>query len=64
MTLSAVSPTVTTGPIQGSTKVYIDGVPFCRVELSNGEHIDLYDTSGPYTDPNAKIDLERGLPKR
>jgi phosphomethylpyrimidine synthase len=27
------------------------------VELSNGEHLDLYDTSGPYTDPDAVIDL-------
>src|SRR5262249_38210386 len=23
--------------------------------------VDLYDTSGPYTDPEARIDLERGL---
>ena len=27
------------------------------MELSNGEHLDLYDTSGPYTDPDAVIDL-------
>ena len=36
------------GPIRGSTKVYRNGVPFRRVHLSNGEHLDLYDTSGPY----------------
>src|SRR5436305_13227 len=55
---------VTTGPIAGSTKIYADGVPFRRVNLSNGEHLDLYDTSGPYTDPDAVIDLTKGLPPR
>src|SRR5689334_6384611 len=60
---------VTTGAITGSTKVYRelpDGgrVPLRRVNLSNGEHLDLYDTSGPYTDPTAVIDLAAGLPGR
>src|ERR1044072_2027432 len=54
-------PAVTTGPITGSTKVYRDGVPFRRVHLTNGEHVDLYDTSGPYTDPDATIDVHKGL---
>jgi phosphomethylpyrimidine synthase len=63
-----IEPAVTTGPITGSRKVYrvlSDGlrVPARRVELTNGEHIDLYDTSGPYTDPNATIDVHRGLPR-
>jgi phosphomethylpyrimidine synthase len=31
------------------------------VDLSNGEHFDVYDTSGPYTDPDAKIDVHNGL---
>ena len=66
MTDLAVEPTVTTGPIAGSSKVYRDlkcpgapalKVPFRRVNLSNGEHLDLYDTSGPYTDPDAVIDV-------
>ncbi|OBF13056.1 phosphomethylpyrimidine synthase ThiC [Mycobacterium sp. ACS4331] len=61
--------TVTTGPISGSTKVHRDlpdgsRVPFRRVHLSNGEHLDLYDTSGPFTDPAVTIDLARGLPPR
>lgn len=56
--------TVTTGPISGSTKVYRNGVPFRRVHLTTGEHLDLYDTSGPYTDGSAVIDLEAGLPRR
>src|SRR3954451_1203463 len=66
MALSDVSASVsvTTGPIAGSTKIYRDGVPFRRVNLSNGEHLDLYDTSGPYTDAHAVIDLHAGLPPR
>ena len=66
-----VEPSVTTGPIAGSSKAYhdLDGVPgvkvpFRRVNLSNGEHFDLYDTSGPYTDPDAVIDVTAGLPPR
>ncbi|CAM4218326.1 phosphomethylpyrimidine synthase ThiC [Nocardia ninae] len=59
--------TVTTGPIEGSVKHYheVDGlrVPVRRVNLTNGEHFDVYDTSGPYTDDSAEIDLESGLPK-
>ncbi len=64
MTDLFVDPTVTTGPIAGSTKIYRDGVPFRRVNLSNDEHLDLYDTSGPYTDADAVIDLHAGLPAR
>jgi phosphomethylpyrimidine synthase len=63
----SIQPTVTTGPISGSQKVYRehDGirVPVRRVNLTNGEHFDLYDTSGPYTDADAKIDVQQGLPK-
>jgi phosphomethylpyrimidine synthase len=63
-----VSPTITTGPIEGSRKVYLEGpdgirVPARRVELTNGEHFDIYDTSGPYTDPAEPIDVRAGLPK-
>ncbi len=67
-----VDPSVTIGPITGSTKVYReighDGatlrVPFRRVNLTNAEHLDLYDTSGPYTDEDAVIDLSAGLTPR
>src|SRR5262245_20367648 len=38
-------------------------VPAREIELSGGNPaIRLYDTSGPYTDPTAAIDLKRGLP--
>ncbi|KQS00270.1 phosphomethylpyrimidine synthase [Williamsia sp. Leaf354] len=60
------SAAITTGPIRGSSKHLrdVDGmaVPFRRVHLSTGDHLDLYDTSGPYTDTDASIDLDRGLP--
>jgi len=62
--------TVTTGPIQGSCKRYeeVPGypamrIPVRRVNLTNDEHFDLYDTTGPYTDDNAVINIESGLPK-
>ncbi|WP_330250827.1 phosphomethylpyrimidine synthase ThiC [Nocardia sp. NBC_00565] len=58
---------VTTGPIEGSVKHYqeVDDlrIPVRRINLTNGEHFDVYDTSGPYTDDAAGIDLEVGLPK-
>ncbi|MBF6352532.1 phosphomethylpyrimidine synthase ThiC [Nocardia flavorosea] len=58
---------VTTGPIEGSSKHYraVDGlrIPVRRIALTNGEHFDVYDTSGPYTDTSATIDLEAGLPQ-
>ncbi|MGV9803326.1 phosphomethylpyrimidine synthase ThiC, partial [Mycobacterium sp. NPDC003449] len=69
---SSVVSSVTTGPIAGSVKFYreasCDGtvmrVPFRRVLLTDGDHLDLYDTSGPYTDDDATVDLEAGLPAR
>ncbi|MFD7160405.1 phosphomethylpyrimidine synthase ThiC [Kribbella sp. NPDC059898] len=56
--------TVSTGPISGSEKIYRGelGVPARRVNLTNGEYFDLYDTSGPYTDASARIDVQAGLP--
>ncbi|OPX07434.1 phosphomethylpyrimidine synthase [Mycobacterium sp. AT1] len=62
---------VTTGPIAGSAKGYLDladvrggRVPYRRVPLADGRHVDLYDSSGPYTDPDAVLDVDRGLPPR
>jgi phosphomethylpyrimidine synthase len=59
---------VTTGPLPGSRKVYStpEGhddvrVPFRAIGLADGESFRLYDTSGPYTDPDAAIDVRRGL---
>jgi phosphomethylpyrimidine synthase len=57
---------VTTGPIRGSRKVFVNGVAMRAVDLepSSGEPpVTLYDTSGPYTDPEARIDILAGLPE-
>jgi len=63
---------VTTGAIAGSRKVYsspVDhpsiAVPFREVALDRSATeppVRLYDTSGPYTDSAAVIDLAAGLP--
>ncbi|WP_235976077.1 phosphomethylpyrimidine synthase ThiC [Vreelandella sedimenti] len=64
-------------PLPASRKVYIEGsqpdirVPFREITLSptkttgideENPPLLVYDTSGPYTDPDAQIDLRRGLP--
>jgi len=36
-------------------KVYVDGVPFTEVTLTDGSSIRLYDTSGPGSDPAAGL---------
>ncbi|MED5621821.1 phosphomethylpyrimidine synthase ThiC [Ideonella sp. BN130291] len=54
-------------PFPASRKLYVTGsrpdiqVPMREVHLSNGEAVVLYDTSGPYSDPDARIDVRRGL---
>ena len=66
-------PKVTTGPLPASSKVYDAPagfpdvlVPFRDIALteSSGEgNFRVYDPSGPYPDVNAKIDVEKGLPR-
>jgi phosphomethylpyrimidine synthase len=64
-------PKVTTGPISASRKVYATPadhpdirVPFREILLSEGEPaFRVYDPSGPYTDAEASIDVEQGLPR-
>lgn len=66
-----------TGPISGSEKVYIQGsrediqVPMRKIVLSDSQSNEgavknaplyVYDTSGPYTDPNYQVDVRQGLP--
>ena len=56
---------VTRGPLPGSRKLMVGGVPFREVALSGGEApLRLYDTSGPYTDETVRIDIEKGLAAR
>ncbi len=59
---------VTTGPIRGSRKIHVGplNVAMRAIDLdpSCGEPpLNVYDTSGPYTDPNARIDIMAGLPQ-
>ena len=56
---------VTRGAISGSKKTYIGEmkVPMREIMLTNGESFTTYDTSGPYTDETAELDIMRGLPK-
>ncbi|MBX6329226.1 MAG: phosphomethylpyrimidine synthase ThiC [Pseudolabrys sp.] len=66
-----VTPKVTTGPLPASRKIYTnpEAAPDLRVPLreivlseASGEPpLPVYDTSGPYTDPDAIIDVEKGL---
>ena len=59
--------TLTRQPLPASQKTFITGsrpdirVPVRDVTLSNGEVVSLYDTSGPYTDPQVAIDVRQGL---
>ncbi|MBB4640576.1 phosphomethylpyrimidine synthase ThiC [Rhizorhapis suberifaciens] len=56
---------VTTGPIRGSRKIYVGErkVAMREIALEGGEApVRVYDTSGPYTDPQAHIDIMAGLP--
>ncbi|HXZ50548.1 MAG TPA: phosphomethylpyrimidine synthase ThiC [Burkholderiales bacterium] len=55
-------------PLPGSRKVYVEGsrpgvrVPMRAIEQTGGQPtILVYDTSGPYTDPRATIDIRKGL---
>ncbi len=60
---------ITRGAFPKSKKIYEQGtlydikVPMREINLSGGNTpITIYDTSGPYTDPNYKMDLNKGLP--
>ncbi|HWP18829.1 MAG TPA: phosphomethylpyrimidine synthase ThiC [Burkholderiaceae bacterium] len=60
---------LTREPFPASRKIHVPGqshpglqVPMREVRLTNGETVTLYDTSGPYTDPEAELDVRRGLP--
>ena len=50
-----------------SRKVYLRGeqniaVPMREISLSDGSAVTVYDTTGPYGDPEAVIDVRQGLP--
>jgi phosphomethylpyrimidine synthase len=70
-------PAQSVGPLPNSRKVYVTGsrkdlrVPMREISLSDtptqlgaekNPPLTVYDTSGPYTDPGAVIDIRKGLP--
>jgi len=69
--LDAITPKVTAGPLPASTKVYKPGeqhadlrVPMREIAVhpTAGEPpVTVYDSSGPYTDPEVAIDIASGL---
>ena len=68
-----LTPSVTTGPLPASRRVWQAGVlhpdirvPMREIDLhpTSGEPpVSVYDSSGPYTDPDARIAIDRGLPR-
>ena len=57
-------------PFPSSKKIKVPGkiypelrVPTREISLSNQTTVYVYDTSGPYTDPEVTIDLQKGLPR-
>lgn len=74
---NAADVTITQGALPGSEKMYVKGervsVAMRRIALTDtidehgvrhpNESVVVYDTSGPYTDPEYKADPRKGLPK-
>ena len=62
-----IAPAITTGALPASRKIHIPGtlheirVPLREIAISNEAALAVYDSSGPYTDPAAQIDIARGL---
>ncbi|GAC1381900.1 MAG: phosphomethylpyrimidine synthase ThiC [Ginsengibacter sp.] len=71
--------TISTEPFAGSKKIFVEGtihnvkvamreIELSKTKLTGGKMEDnssviVYDTSGPYTDQNATIDIKKGLPR-
>ncbi|WBV54975.1 phosphomethylpyrimidine synthase ThiC [Chryseobacterium sp. Chry.R1] len=70
---------ITRSPFPNSKKIYVEGsihpikvamreILLSPTKLSNGTlennpPVTVYDTSGPYTDENSQIDIQKGLPR-
>ncbi len=57
-----------TSALPGSKKIYVLSsdenvrVPMREIALQNGDSFLAYDTSGPYSDPELKVDITEGIP--
>jgi phosphomethylpyrimidine synthase len=66
--MTALDETTTGTSFPGSRKTYLQGsrpdvrVPMREVQLTSGDSVVLYDTSGPYTDTSLRTDIRLGLP--
>ncbi len=71
---SGEEPLSAIGPFPASRKIWVEGkhpdvrVPMREIALTSDprgdgtrETVVVYDTSGPYTDPDARIDIKRGI---
>lgn len=71
--MNVPNPKITTGELPASRKIYVKGTqhPEIRVPMreisvhptSGEEPLPVYDSSGPYTDPNVLTDIREGLPR-
>ncbi|MFT8806842.1 MAG: phosphomethylpyrimidine synthase ThiC, partial [Acetobacter aceti] len=65
--MNASIPAITTGPLPASSKVHVQGtlhdikVPMRQIEISDECPLNVYDSSGPYTDTAISIDIAKGL---
>ena len=66
-------PTISTGPLPAASKIYKESTRFPGLKVAMREiavhptagepPVRVYDASGPYTDPNEAVDIEKGLKK-
>ncbi len=71
--MNVPNPKITTGELPASRKIYVKGTqhPDIRVPMreiavhptSGEDPLPVYDSSGPYTDPNVLADIREGLQK-
>ena len=71
--MNVPNPKITTGELPASRKIYVDGTLFPDIRVPMREiavhptageaPLPVYDSSGPYTDPNVLTDIRKGLPE-
>ncbi|UZD89803.1 phosphomethylpyrimidine synthase ThiC [Cognatishimia activa] len=70
--MNVPNPKITTGALPASKKIYVEGVNFPDIRVPMREisthptageaPLPVYDSSGPYTDPDVLTDIREGLP--